>query len=174
MSGEKSKTDTIKQRRVDVYLPSIDMKKKWKEVADERGQSLSKFVIELVEDSLNREDEDYESRQELLEENRELKEKIKELEKDVKVYRESYDKLEEELKEHRAKDFTESGGSRKFSKELIQLLKKERFVEFEDIYDKLDIDPSDTEMVKAFQEQLKTLEEYGLVKEEDRGWRWQG
>ncbi len=174
MSGEKSKTDTIKQRRVDVYLPSLEMKERWKEVADDRGQSLSKFVIEQIEDSLNKEDEDYETRQELLEENRELEEKVKELEKDVEVYRESYDKLEEELKEHRAKDFTEARGSREFSKELIQLLKKERFIEFEDIYDKLDIDPSDSEVVKGFQEQLKTLKEYGLVKEEERGWRWEG
>lgn len=174
MTGEKSKTDTIKERRVDVYLPSLDMKERWKEVADERGQSLSKFVIDQIEDSLNKEEEDYETRQELLEENRELKKKVKDLERDVEVYRNSYDKLEKELKEYRAKDFTKSTEKRKFSEKLIELLKREGFVRFEDIYDELNIEPSDTEMVNSFQEQLKVLEEYGLVKEEERGWRWKG
>lgn len=174
MSGEKSKTETIKQRRVDVYLPSIDMKEKWSEIADERSLSLSKFVIETVEETINNNDEDFESRQELLQENRDLKEKVKELQQEVEMHKKSYEKVQDELKEHRAKDFTSTGVKRQYSEKLVDLLRKREFVRFEDIYEELDIDPSNTEMVKAFQEQLKTLEEYGLVEEKNRGWRWKG
>jgi len=174
MSDEKSKTNTIKQRRVDVYLPSLEMKEKWSEIADERGQSLSKFVIETVENTINNTEEDFESRRELLQENRDLKEKVKDLKEEVEMHKKSYEKVQDELKEHRAKEFTPSVTNREYTEELVDLLRKREFVRFEDIYDELNIEPSDTEMVKAFQEQLKALEEYGLVEEKNRGWRWKG
>lgn len=43
------KTDTIKDRRVDVYLDSLERKERWTELADEEGESLSKFVQKCVE-----------------------------------------------------------------------------------------------------------------------------
>ncbi len=106
-----------------------------------------------------------------------MKEKVKELERDIKVYRKGYTKLEGELKEYReqwAKAFIKPKGGRQLSTELIALLKQEQFIRFEDIYELLDIEPSDTDVINAFQEQLKVLEAYGLIKEEKRGWRWRG
>ena len=38
------KTETIKQRRVDVYLPSLEAKEKWTALAQETGMSLSKLT----------------------------------------------------------------------------------------------------------------------------------
>ena len=42
----------------------------------------------------------------------------------------------------------------------------------EEILTKLNIDPSDTELVKAVNKQLEILETYGLVEYAGRGWRW--
>ena len=39
-----SKSETIKQRRVDVYLPSLDLKEHWAKLAKDAGfKSLSKY-----------------------------------------------------------------------------------------------------------------------------------
>ncbi|MCP8320491.1 MAG: hypothetical protein H3Z52_06085, partial [archaeon] len=64
----RGKTRTIKERAVYVYLPSLEMVKGWKSEADKAGVSISKFVIDRVEDSIRREEgeEGYLSRVELI------------------------------------------------------------------------------------------------------------
>jgi hypothetical protein len=52
----KGKTETIKERAIYVYLPSLEMTGDWKQRADKAGVSISKFVIERVEDSIGREE----------------------------------------------------------------------------------------------------------------------
>lgn len=75
----RGKTETIKDRAIYVYLPSVDMVETWKRLADKQGTSVSKFVREHVENSLRQETEpSYKSRGELLKELRELKEKLAE------------------------------------------------------------------------------------------------
>ncbi|HEC95236.1 MAG TPA: hypothetical protein ENI45_04650, partial [Thermoplasmatales archaeon] len=54
---KSNKTGTIKQRAIYVYLPSIETAQRWKEIAEKEGGSISKFVIEHVENSLQQEDE---------------------------------------------------------------------------------------------------------------------
>ena len=57
----RDKTETIKQRAIYVYLPSIEMAEEWKKRAEKAGISISKFVIEHVENSLRQEEgEDFE------------------------------------------------------------------------------------------------------------------
>ena len=64
----RGKTETIKERAVYVYLPSIEMVDDWKRRAGKAGTPLSKFVMERVEDSIKREDgeEGYLNRLELI------------------------------------------------------------------------------------------------------------
>ena len=50
------KTETIKNRAIYVYLPSLSMVEDWKRQAEKAGTSISKFVVERVEDSTRRED----------------------------------------------------------------------------------------------------------------------
>ena len=54
----RDKTNTIKQRAIYVYLPSIEMTEKWKEIAKKRRQSISGFVVETIENALSVEEED--------------------------------------------------------------------------------------------------------------------
>ena len=60
------KTETIKERAIYVYLPSIEQKGRWEQYAKRQGANISKFVAEHVEDSLKQvEDSSYKSSGEL-------------------------------------------------------------------------------------------------------------
>jgi len=64
---DRGKTETIKNRAVYVYLPSLEMAEDWRKRAERAGVSISRFVVERVEDSIRREEgeEGYLSRMEL-------------------------------------------------------------------------------------------------------------
>jgi len=65
-------------------------------------------------------------------------------------------------------------GVRKFDKDLIELLRKGGSYTQEQILAHLNIDPLDTDLVKAISRQLEALEGYCLVEYKGRGWRWIG
>jgi len=49
------RTQTIKERAIYVYLPSIEQKVRWEESTRKHGTSVSEFVIETIEDSFRKE-----------------------------------------------------------------------------------------------------------------------
>jgi arginyl-tRNA--protein-N-Asp/Glu arginylyltransferase len=178
MEGEdRSKTDTIKERAIYVYLPSHEMAKEWKKRAKKQNVSISKFVIEHVENSLQQEEDPvYKPRGELVKEISELRNEIKDLREDNRQKRIVIERLENELRRYRAEVFLEEDfkGVRKYDKELIEILKRRIVVDSVDLLRDLDIDPRDSDLVKAISKQLESLEAYGLVSPTKRGWRWVG
>jgi len=172
----EGKTKTIKKRSIYVYLPSLEMVDEWKQKAEKTGTSISKFVIERVEDSIRREEgeEGYISRLELIEKLGKQEDELKKLREDNRLLRKLVDNLDKELKRYRAQPFLEEEyqGIRSFDKELIQLLKKGEQLGDEEILAQLNIEPSDVEMVKAVSNQLNALESYGLLEFKGRGWKW--
>lgn len=174
----RGKTETIKRRAVYVYLPSITMVEEWKSLADKAGVSISKFVVERVEDSLRREEgeEGYLSRRELIKRLSKSEDELKELRKENRLLRKLADNLDNELKRYRAEPFLkdEFKGLRRFDRELIDLLRKGGTYTGEEILSHLIIDPSDANLVKAVNRQLEILESYDLVEYVGRGWKWKG
>ena len=169
------RTETIKQRAVYVYLPSIKQKESWEEYAKRQGASISRFVIEHVENSLRQEKEpSYKSRGQLWKEIKELQQQVKDLRKENRLLRQVVDKLEREARRYRAKPFLEESfeGVRHYQKELIDVLRSQTVVSNEQILSQLGIEPSEYEAVKAISKQLENLEAYGLVKPSPRGWKW--
>ncbi|MDV3244219.1 MAG: hypothetical protein LYZ66_03445 [Nitrososphaerales archaeon] len=171
------KTETIKERSVYVYLPSAEMIEDWKSRAEKAGLSISKFVIDRVEDSLKREEgeeEGYLSRLELIKKLRVAEEGNKKLSEENRLLKKLVENLDRELKRYRMKPFAEERfeGRRSFDKDLIELLRKGGSHSQEEILVHLNIDPTDTEMVKAVSRQLEALERYSLVEYSGRGWRW--
>lgn len=159
-----------------MYLPSLDMKADWKERAEKRGQSVSKFVIEMVNDGINREEEEnYEDRATLIERKKELQEQVQELQKENNRLNKLIDRQEKELREYRSKPFTEEDfkGQRGLPEELINILRERGKVRYEDLHNLMDIEPGSDESV-ALQNQIDTLEEYGLIEHTDRHVRWKG
>jgi len=169
------KTETIKERAIYVYLPSVELVKRWKEAAKGQGTSVSKFVIEHVENSLRQEEEpSYKSRGELWKEIQRLGEELKETVRAKRLLEHVVEKLEKEVRRYRAQPFLQPDfeGVRRFQKELIGALKEGGIISSEELLSKLDIDPLEHEAVKAIYKQLEVLQAYGLVESSPRGWRW--
>jgi hypothetical protein len=174
-------TDTIKERAVYVYLPTLEMAESWKSGAKKAGVSVSKYVTDRVEDSMRREEgekggEGYLSRLDLIRKLGDAQEELKKLREENRLLKRLSENLDRELKRHRAKPFTEEGfqGVRQFDKELVELLRKGGSLGNEEIITKLGIEPSDAEMIRAVGRQLEALQGYGLVEYTGRGWRWKG
>ncbi|AGK62125.1 hypothetical protein Asulf_02172 [Archaeoglobus sulfaticallidus PM70-1] len=171
----RGKTETVKKRAIYVYLPSEEMAEEWKRIAKERNISISKFVVECVQESLSKDESDFVSRKELLDRVKKLEDENKELRKENRMLKNLVDKLDEELKIYRAKPFLESEfvGKREFSDELIDLFKRRKYVEYEELYLLLNVDPvNDQELVRSYLRQIEALEQYGLIESTARGWKW--
>ena len=170
-----SKTETIKQRAIYVYLPSIEMVERWKDLAKKQGTSISKFVAEHVENSLMQEEEpEYKSRSSLIEENQKLKERLKEREKRIRHLELLVEKLEEDLRRYRAQLFLDQDftGVRSLNKKLIEILREPGVHSSEELLTSLGIKPTEYEAIQAVYKQLQILQSYGLVRATPRGWQW--
>lgn len=173
-----SRTDTIKDRAIYVYLHSVDQKERWEELAEENGMSVSKFVVEQVERGLEEPQERPAEREELEERIEELEDEVGELRSEKRVHEKVIDRLEEELRDYRTRPFRdqEFAGTREYSEELIGLLRsRDRPVGQDDILDRLGIDPAkEPDAVEGISSQLDSLRGFGLVKSGPKGWRWVG
>jgi len=172
-SQKISKTDTIKQRAIYVYLPSVQTAKRWKEVAEKEKISISKFVVEHVENSLQQE-KDHTPRSQLLENLNKLKEENNELRRQNKILNKAVDTLDSELKSFRLKPFLEPSfeGIRQYEKELITVFRRRKALRSDEILDVLSISISDQDSIKAINRQLENLQNYGLIKVVRGGWKW--
>jgi len=177
IQGEKSsknyKTDTIKQRAIYVYLPSIETANRWKKIADDEKISISKFVMEHVENSLNQV-KDHIPRAELIKNLQKIKEENDELRKQNKMLNKVVDSLDEELRSLRLKSFLDpvGDGIRRYEGDLIDLFRRRKFVRNDEILDVLNIDVSDSDSIKAINKQIENLQRYGLIKVVAGGWKW--
>ena len=63
-------------------------------------------------------------------------------------------------------------GVRRYSKGLVEILKRRGQAYSHRLLEDLDINPRETDLVKAVYKQLKELEGYGTIKAEAKGWRW--
>ena len=169
MVNEKS----LKQRAIYVYPPA-HMADRWKSLARESGASISKFVIEHVESSLNMDGEGSTSRSSLLHENKYLRDTLRERDKRVGHLELLVEKLEEDLLNYRSRMFTDPDftGVRQYDRRLVEVLREPGTHSNDEVLAKLRIKPTDSESVKAVLVQLENLESYGLVKASGKGWTW--
>jgi hypothetical protein len=167
------KKGELKRRAIYVYPPA-EMAARWKGLAEAAGTSISKFVMEHVENSLGREEEGYSSRSVVIEENRHLRESLKEKEKRGHHLEILVEKLEEDLRTYRARMFTDPSfsGIRSYDKRLVEILKQPGAHTSEELLSRLGIKPREQEAVKAVSVQLENLQGYGLVRSSRRGWVW--
>ena len=171
------KTESIKQRAVYVYLPSLEVAQEWKANAKRSNVSLSQFVIEHVSNSLNQEaGEEYKPRAKLIQQVREKSEQIEKLSRENEILKLALERVEGDLQRYRAEPFLEEDfkGIRVYDKRLIDLLKKGETIDSDHFLRLLKINPRDTLLVKAISNQLENLEGYGLVSKTRRGWKWMG
>src|SRR5512136_839507 len=163
----------LKARYVDVYLPSEEAKHEWEEEAKKLGLPLSKFVFEAVE--AFRAGKDETPRHEMVKELAEAKEETQKLRSELKMKTLLLEKLEADVYKARYASFHEvemAEGTRRHDQELIKILQRGKPLDGYSILQELGVDPGETEAVKLVNNQLESLQRFGLVKETAQGWRW--
>ena len=163
----------LKARYVDVYLPSEAAKQEWEEEAKKAGLPLSKFVFGAVEAFRAAKDET--PRYEMVKELAEAKEEAQKLRAELKMKTMLLEKLEADVYKVRYANFQEiemGEGTRRHDQELIKILQRGKALEGYTILKELGIDPSETEAVKLVNNQLESLQRFGLVEETANGWKW--
>lgn len=173
---------TIKQRRIEVYLPSLERKDAWSQEARARGQSLSVFVFSVVEDALSADAAEAEQRADELEgavadltnESAALRQRIQELET-------LNDRMDRDLEEYRAQDFLREEPVRKLDPRLIRVLSdaktrygRARVVGEAELHRVLRLKRQDETRLKALARQLEFLELHEIVRKSGKGWMWIG
>lgn len=168
--------EELRERSIYVYLPSDEMAEDWKTKAKKANVSVSEFVFEHVSNSLRQEEgeEGYKARADLIQELREKDESIKKLSRENEILTLALERVENELRRYRAEPFLEEKfqGVRAYDRKLIELLRKGDAVDSDHLLRLLRIDPHDTPLVKAVDNQLRNLEAYGLAEKTRRGWKW--
>lgn len=175
----RSKTP-VNKRRITLYLPTKQMLDDWQNEAKKANMTTSAFVQQIVnsyfENGISTTSKNqYEKRiNELSEILRNLRQENLELSKKVTMLNTLTDRYETELKRLRNKDFldTSFSGVRTYEQELVELLRSGKNIKEHEILDLLHVDPNDTETVKAINQQLQNLLEYGIVKMYRGGYQW--
>lgn len=164
-----------KSRYVWLYLPSKTDKDRWQALADKAQIPLSKFCISIIEERLAEESE-FKPRRELSKEMETFKAENKILRDDLRRKAIVLDRYEGELKKYRSQSFLGEDyvGLRRYSKEIVELLKSRGHADNYRILEDLGIDPRESDLVKAVSRQLEELEAYGMVKTDGRSWQWIG
>lgn len=170
------KTESIKERRVDVYVDTLERKDRWTEAADEAGESLSKFVQKCVEYALEQGGPDFAELGKRAKKIQELESEVDGLRDELKQKDIVIEKLETDLRQARATPFTadEFEGNRTYDQELVEILQGTDSITSEELIRRLDVDQSDQALMAGIDNQLQRLESYGLIDHTTRGWRWVG
>jgi hypothetical protein len=136
---------------------------------------LSKWCIEIIESTLA-ENEEFKPRREITKELDELKKECASLRADLRQKSIVLDRYEKELRRYRSAAFTQDDfkGQRAYDKELVAILKAGGSVDSYRLLEKLGIDPSESDLVKAVTTQLEELEAYGFIETDGRSWKWIG
>lgn len=162
-----------RSRYVHVYMPSDADKARWFALAEKAKVPLSKWVIEIVESTLA-ENEEFQPRIDMLKELETLRNEVRTIKSELQQKNVVLERYESELKRYRSQDFLEEGysGVRRYSKEIVDLLKSRDQIDSYGLLERLGIDPRESDLVRAVSKQLEELEDYGLIRSEGRGWKW--
>ena len=117
------------------------------------------------------------TRYEMVKELAQLREENRKQREELKLKTLVLEKYETELFKLKHEAFSEPkefDGLRRYSEELVAILKRGRIANGHDILRELSIDPKDSESVKLVSNQLENLQSFGLVKETSSGWKWIG
>ena len=163
----------LKTRYIDVYLPTEAAKHEWEEDAKKAGLPLSKFVFVAVEAFRSAKDET--PRYEIVKGLADAKEEAQKLRSELKMKTLLLEKLETDVYKAQYANFQEvemGEGTRRHDHDLIKILRSGKALDGYAILKELAVDPGETQAVKLVNNQLESLQRFGLVKETAQGWKW--
>jgi hypothetical protein len=160
-------------RYASVYFNTPEEMAKWEEKAKEYNVTLSK----LISEALNLLEKETGPRPDLIKKITGQDEEIARLRNELRLRTTLLERYEADLFKlshaHFAEIDIEEGG-RRHSQKLIEFLKDGKAHDGYSIFSSIGVDPQDTEACKLVQNQLRSLEKFGLVAETPNGWRWLG
>ncbi|MFY9606202.1 MAG: hypothetical protein WAS24_05680 [Thermoplasmata archaeon] len=171
------RTKTLKDREVNLYLPTVEMVNQWKTEAEKHGLSLSKFVVEVVDDALRKNPKGVTPREQL---EAELKRAYAELELSIGKWedlREVQKRNEETIAEYRERLFKPGKISEKAAEyvpRLAELIQDERVLPFVVAGKKFGIKDTDVNGFRALGSAADALARIGIIEKGILDWRWVG
>lgn len=180
-AATESKTATIKQRRIDVYLPTLETKDVWTREAARRDQSISEMVFQIVTERLTGADKDATKTATRLEGEVEAYEaQLDEARRRIKQLEVLNDRAEKDLAEYRAQAFIGGLAIKSADPRLVTLLSeskdrdgKHRPLDTIAIRRALRITNRDEAQLKALTMQLAIMEFLHVIRQtRDGGYVW--
>jgi hypothetical protein len=158
-------------RYASVYFSSPEEMAKWEAKAKEYGVTVSR----LLGESLSYLDSQAQPRPDLIEKVSKLEDEVTRLQNELRIKTILIGKYEADLFRLQNAGFVEldpDDSARRYSQKLIALMKDGKVHDSSEIFSRLNIDIYDLEACKIIQNQLISLERYGLVAETVKGWKW--
>lgn len=160
-------------RRWEIYFPSEEFLVKWKEQAEAAKLPLSKWIFETVESSLA---EDDISAGEIAKDQEALRDQNRALRKELENTRAELERLKTEMFKLKHDSLLQPvpSGFIQLSEKIVDALKGGGTWSSRELLKELDVSPNDIEAIQITTRQLQTLQDFGLIQEVARGWRWVG
>lgn len=159
-------------RTATVYLPAEEILTAWQNEAKQGGATISDYIFEMVEKA--RRPADDQARPELVRENSDIKTLNRKLEQEVNLLKANLEIMQAEVYKQRFAGFeqVDATGMHSYDKALVDMLKRGKILDSQEILGSLGINPRDSQAVKLVSNQLEELKRFGLVSESIQGWRW--
>ncbi|HOT06945.1 MAG TPA: hypothetical protein PLI05_08895 [Methanotrichaceae archaeon] len=159
-------------RTATVYLPAEEILTAWQNEAKQGGATISDYIFEMVEKA--RRPADDQARPELVRENSDIKTLNRKLEQEVNLLKANLEIMQAEVYKQRFAGFeqVDAPGMHSYDKALVDMLKRGKILDSQEILGSLGINPRDSQAVKLVSNQLEELKRFGLVSESIQGWRW--
>ncbi|MDD1736803.1 MAG: hypothetical protein LUQ21_05040 [Methanothrix sp.] len=159
-------------RTATVYLPAGEILTAWQKEAAQGGATISEYIFEMVEKARRPAEEA--ARPDLVRENSDLKTLNRKLEQEVNLLKANLEIMQTEVYKQRFAGFeqVDAPGMHSYDRALVDMLKRGKILDSQEILGSLGIDHRDSQAVKLVSNQLEELKRFGLIRESPRGWRW--
>ena len=152
-----------------IYFPTKEKLDSWKALAHEAKLPLSKWIIAIVEESLESPSDEQPASQDI----QSLRKENIRLRKEKEILQKSLSERETELFKLRYGPAMNSRvGRLELDSRLIALLQDGCVWTRQDILEALEVDSRDVEALQTITALMQRLDEVGVVVEGARGWKW--
>jgi hypothetical protein len=173
------KTLTVKQRRIDVYLPTLEAKARWNAEAAKRNQSISQLVFELVELALQPPEEAVGPTEDFAAKAAKLAQEMEALKRRNEELEALYERAAQDLVEYRASEFLGGNPIKRLDPRLLKFLSEAktrtgepRPVDHPELVQALRIKKGSEAELKSLAAQLELLELHEVIRKGSKGWTW--
>ena len=161
-----------KGRYTEVYFPSEKFLEKWKTQATNSRMTLSSWIFATVESSM---DGMSEPSQEIISQKTSLQEENRTLRRDLEKSEAKLRELETQIFKLQHGSFLSDSESQKiYSEKVIKVLRSGGTWPGRELLAELGVNPDDAVAIQIITIQLQALQDFGLVTESARGWKWIG